>query len=214
MDNWRVNDNWRATLRALPVFRDELPTLDTGSATSTPLEYFERWMSQAIAAGVEQPHAMTLATAAPAARTVILKNLDERGFWFASSSDSPKGRELDADPRAALLFYWRELGRQVRIVGTVERGSAEASAADFRERGVHARAGVLAGHQSEPVETAGRDIGNATTRAESGEISADWITYCVVPQTVEFWQASTTREHTRLRYERRENDWFTDILVP
>jgi len=196
------------------VFRTDLPTLDVGSATSNPLELFDEWMSRAIDAGVEQPHAMTLSTAAPAARTVILKNLDARGFWFAASSDSPKGRELDADPRAALLFYWRELGRQVRVVGTVERGSAEESGADFRERGVHARAGVIAGHQSEPVDAAERDLEEALGRAESGEISADWIAYLVRPETIEFWQASTTREHTRLRYERLEKGWITDILVP
>jgi len=209
-----VNENWRATLRGLPVFRDDLPTFDAGSAPSNPLELFDEWMSRAIDAGVEQPHAMTLATAAPAARTVILKNLDARGFWFASSSDSPKGRELDADPRAALLFYWRELGRQVRVVGTVERGSPEESAADFLERGVHARAGVIAGHQSEPVSAAERDVDAALERAESGEVSADWIAYVLRPETIEFWQASTTREHTRLRYKRLETGWTTDILVP
>ena len=209
-----MNENWRATLRGLPVFRTDLPTFDVESATSDPLELFDEWMSRAIDAGVEQPHAMTLSTAAPAARTVILKNLDARGFWFAASSDSPKGRELDADPRAALLFYWRELGRQVRIVGTVERGSAEESAADFRERGVHARAGVIAGHQSEPVESAQRDLDEARARAERGEVAADWTAYILVPRTVEFWQASTTREHTRLRYEQLEKGWITDILVP
>lgn len=210
-----MNENWRATLRGLPVFRNELPTFDTGSAPSNPLDLFDEWMSRAIEQGVEQPHAMTLATAGPAARTVILKNVDARGFWFASSSESPKGRELDAQPRAALLFYWRELGRQVRIVGAVGRGSAEESAADFRERGLHARAGVLAGHQSEPVERDGAEaVADAEARAKSGEISPAWTAYFVAAESVEFWQASTTREHVRLLYTRGVGGWRTDILVP
>ena len=193
------------------MFRNELPTFDPGSAPSNPLVLFDEWMSRAIDAGVEQPHAMTLATAGPAARTVILKDVDARGFWFASSRESPKGRELDAEPGAALLFYWRELGRQVRIVGVVGRGSAEESAADFRERGLHARAGVLAGHQSEPVE---RDLVDAEARAKNGEISPAWTAYFVAAESIEFWQASTTREHVRLLYSRGVGGWRTDILVP
>ena len=112
---------WRERLRGLPVFAGDEPTFDVDDAPSTPLLLFERWLTEAIDAGLLQPHAMSLATAGPRARTLILKDVDARGFWFAASDDSPKGRALGADRHVALLFYWRELGRQVRVEGVALR---------------------------------------------------------------------------------------------
>ena len=204
---------WRERLRGLPVFGGGEPTFDTSDVPSTPLELFERWLGEAIDAGLLQPHAMTLATAGPQARTLILKDVDARGFWFAASDDSPKGRALGADRHVALLFYWRELGRQVRIEGVATKGSPEESAADFLDRSPSARAGVFAGHQSEAVDRVELDRAAARKRAESGEVSPDWVTWCVEPRSVEFWQAEASREHTRLRYEHGADGWVRHVLV-
>jgi len=205
---------WRERLRALPVFGGDEPTFDVSNVPSTPLVLFERWLTEAIDAELLQPHAMTLATTGPQARTLILKDVDDRGLWFSASDDSPKGRALGADRHVALLFYWRELGRQVRVEGVAVRGSAEESAADFLERSPHARAGVFAGHQSAPVDRVELDLEAARLSAEAGEVSDDWVTWCVEPRSVEFWQAEPSREHTRLRYEHSANGWERHVLVP
>jgi pyridoxamine 5'-phosphate oxidase len=205
---------WRERLRGLPVFVGDEPTFELKDVPSTPLALFERWLSEAIDGGVLQPHAMTLATAGPQARTLILKDVDARGFWFSASDDSPKGRALGADRHVALLFYWRELGRQVRVEGVAVRGSAEESATDFLERSPSARARVLAGHQSAPVDRVELDLETARARAEAGDVADDWVTWCVEPRSVEFWQAEASREHTRLRYEHGPNGWERHRLVP
>ena len=196
------------------MFVGDEPTFELKGVPSTPLALFERWLSEAIDGGVLQPHAMTLATAGPQARTLILKDVDARGFWFSASDDSPKGRALGADRHVALLFYWRELGRQVRVEGVAVRGSAEESAADFLERSPSARAGVLAGHQSAPVDRVELDLETARARAEAGDVADDWVTWCVEPRSVEFWQAEASREHTRLRYQHGPNGWERHRLVP
>jgi pyridoxamine 5'-phosphate oxidase len=205
---------WRERLRGLQVFGADLPTFDVGTAPSTPFELFEKWLTEAIDARVVQPHSMTLATAGPQARTLILKDVDARGFWFASSDDSPKGRALAADRHAALLFYWRELGRQVRIEGVAVRGTPEQNAADFLDRSPSARAGVFAGHQSAPVDRVELDLEAARARADAGDVAEEWVAWCVEPRSVEFWQAEASRDHTRLRYEHRANGWERHVLVP
>ena len=196
------------------MFVGDEPTFELEDVPSTPLALFERWLSEAIDGGVLQPHAMTLATAGPQARTLILKDMDARGFWFSASDDSPKGRALGADRHVALLFYWRELGRQVRVEGVAVRGTPEQNAADFLERSQSARAGVLAGHQSAPVDRIELDLETARARAEAGDVADDWVTWCVEPRSVEFWQAEASREHTRLRYEHGPNGWERHRLVP
>ena len=205
---------WRERLRGLPVFGGDEPTFDVGDAPSTPVALFETWLDEAIEAGVTQPHAMTLATAGPQARTLILKDVDARGFWFAVSTDSPKGRALAADRHVALLFYWRELGRQVRIEGVAVAGTPQQSAADFLERSPSARAGVLAGHQSAAARSIRLDVAAARERADAGEVSPDWVAWCVEPRSVEFWQAEASREHTRLRYDHAAHGWERHVLVP
>jgi len=205
---------WRETLRGLPVFEGDEPSFDVGSAPSTPFALFETWLGEAIDAGIRQPHAMTLATAGPQARTLILKDVDARGFWFAVSNDSPKGRALAADRHVALLFYWRELGRQVRVEGVAVAGTAEQSTADFLERSPSARAGVLAGRQSATVDSVELDLAAARERADAGEVSADWVAWCVEPRSVEFWQAEASRAHTRLRYQHAAHGWEQHVLVP
>lgn len=205
---------WRQRLRELPVFGGDEPTFDVSDVPSTPLGLFESWLGEAIDAGLLQPHAMTVATAGPQARTLILKDVDARGFWFAASDDSPKGRALGADRHVALLFYWRELGRQVRVEGVAVKGTAEESAADFLERSPSARAGVFAGHQSAPVDRVELDLETARAKVEAGDVSGDWVTWCVDPRSVEFWQAEASRQHTRLRYQHGANGWERHVLVP
>src|SRR3954454_2440635 len=120
-----------------------------------PIELFQEWFEEARAAGIEVPEAMTLATAdsegRPSARMLLLKGADERGFTFFTGYESRKGRELEANPRAALVFYWRPLGRQVRVEGTVRRIPAAESDAYWSTRPPRSRAGAAASHQSGPL---------------------------------------------------------------
>ena len=215
--------SWRETLRALPVFTEELPTFDTDAAPTNPIALLEEWLGSAIAAGVSQPHAMTLATAnpdgAPSARTLILKDVTDDGLWFASLDSSPKGRELAANPRAALALYWREQGRQVRITGSIEKGPREVAVADFLARKPAARAAAIAGPESEILPSAE----TFTARVAEAQMILDfkpdfvpdeWTAYLVRPEQIEFWQAARDRDQVRLRYQRAGSEWQRDLLWP
>jgi len=215
--------SWRETLRALPVFTEELPTFDTDAAPTSPIGLLEQWLASAIAADVAQPHAMTLATAtadgAPSARTLILKDITDEGLWFASLDSSPKGRELAANPRAALALYWREQGRQVRITGSIEKGPREVAVADFLARKPAARAAAIAGPESEILPSAE----TFTARVAEAQMILDfkpdfvpdeWTAYLVRPEQIEFWQAARDRDQVRLRYQRDGSSWQRDLLWP
>ena len=151
---------------------------------------------------------MALATATtdgrPSARIVLLKGLDERGFRFYSNYDSRKGRELAANPRAALVFYWQELGRQVRVEGSAERLARSESEAYYRTRPLGAKLGAWASRQSEVIE--GRDVLETKVEALREHFAGDpplppaWGGFRVVPEAVEFWQHRDDRLHDRLRY--------------
>ena len=186
-----------------------------------PLAQFGAWFEEARAAtGV--PEAMVLATAAeggaPSARMVLLKGFDERGFVFHTNYESRKGRELAANPSAALLFYWRELGRQVRVEGTVERVSREESEAYFRTRPVGARYSAWASPQSEPVESRAKlEARVEDVRGRYGEdppIPEFWGGIRVVPTVYEFWVHDHDRLHDRFRYEREGDGWRIQRLAP
>ncbi|TFC00804.1 pyridoxamine 5'-phosphate oxidase [Cryobacterium adonitolivorans] len=175
-----MNDTLRARLRALPDFPDDLPVFDPSAAPADPVELFLSWFEAALAAGERQPHAFSLATVgastgtgagAPSSRMLILKDLDD-GWQFATARTSRKGRELAANPQAAMNFYWSRLGRQVRLVGPVVELSAEASARDWSER----------------------------PAADSAPNPA-WQLYALRPTEIEFWQASPDRRHIRHRYD-------------
>lgn len=224
-------DSLRDRLRALKVFGGELPTFDTDAAPDAPLPLLVEWLNSAIDQNVSQPHAMSLATATadgiPSNRTLILKDVDDDAVWFASLSNGPKGHDLAENPRAALLLYWREQGRQIRIVGRVEAGPRSVSEADFLARRPEARARAIAGPQSEPISHAapGNDAeqDNYTDQVDAAEqrissnpqyVPDEWTAYRVIPQSVEFWQAERERDQVRLRYSRTESGWTTDILWP
>ncbi|MCU1439978.1 MAG: hypothetical protein JWP85_975 [Rhodoglobus sp.] len=210
---------WRDRLRALPVFPDIFPDFDTDAAPPDPLVLLTRWLAEAVDAGVSQPHAMSVATASadgiPSLRTLILKDVTADGLWFATLSSSPKGRELAGNPRAALLLYWREQGRQVRVTGAVSEGGRDLASADFLARHPDARAGAIAGRQSEPLGSLDElesALAEARHRVES--VPDDWSAYVVRPDTIEFWQAMRNRDQVRLLYARNGDEWERTLLWP
>lgn len=213
----------RERLRALPTFAPGLPPLDPDVAPSDPVTLFHAWIEEAIEAGVRMPHAMTLATAGASgrvsARTVILKDVDPSGWWFATGASSPKGRDLAENPNAALTFLWPALGRQVRVTGPVTPAGPATSVADFLARSEGSRAAALVGHQSEALasrqEYWDAFAGTlATVRADPTLLEPTWTAYALAPTSVEFWQASDDRGQTRLRYRATGHDWEKGLLWP
>lgn len=189
-----------------------------------PVRQFARWLGEAEQAGIALPNAMTLATAsgegAPSARMVLLKEVDGRGFVFFSNDDSHKGRELAANPRAALVFHWPALSRQVRVEGRVERVADREADAYFASRPRGSQLGAHASAQSRviPERTFLEARLEAVTRQFAGrEVPRPphWGGYRVVPAAVEFWQEGDHRLHDRLRYRRDEaGGWLIERLAP
>jgi pyridoxamine 5'-phosphate oxidase len=188
-----------------------------------PLEQFRAWFAEAGAA-VETPEAMALATAtpegAPSARMVLLKRFDERGLVFHTHYISRKGRELEANPRAALLFHWAPLGRQVRVEGHVERLPKEESDAYFAARPRDAQVGALGSRQSDPLES--RSFLYERLAELEGDLAGapvprppTWGGYLVVPDAWEFWQHGDSRLHDRFRYVPAPGGgWAIERLFP
>ncbi len=197
--------------------------LREADAGPDPLALFRAWFAQAEAAALPQPEAMTLATATPdgrpAARVVLLRGLDERGFVFFTNYRSRKGEELAANPRAALVFFWSELHRQVRVEGRVEPVSAAESDAYFRTRPRGSRVGAWASPQSEVI--ADRAFLEERARAFAALYPGEdvprpphWGGYRVLPEVIEFWQGQPDRLHDRLRYRREGPAWVRERLAP
>ncbi len=188
-----------------------------------PVEQFRRWFDEALAADLHEPNAMTVATAspdgAPSARVVLLKGFDERGFVFYTNYEGRKGRELDENPCAALLFYWGELERQVRIEGSVSRVSEEESDAYYAGRPRGSRLGALASEQSRVVgsrEVLEDRIKRLEAEYEGRDVPrpAFWGGYRVEPEAMEFWQGRENRLHDRLVYRRGDGGWKLERLQP
>jgi pyridoxamine 5'-phosphate oxidase len=188
-----------------------------------PIRQFEAWYAEARAAGLELPEACAVASVSqdgrPSARMVLLKGTDERGFVFATNYASRKGRELDERPRAALLFYWQALGRQVRVEGAVERITPQESDAIFLARPRASRISALASRQSEPLaDRADLEARVAELeRALEGrdvERPDDWGGYRVVPDAIEFWEHDDDRLHHRVLYTRTGTSWEREGLQP
>ena len=202
---------------------DEEPELRRADLASDPLEQFRAWFAAA-AAAVEVPEAMAVATAAadgaPSVRMVLLKGYDERGLVFYSHYTSRKGRELEVNPQAALLFHWSPLGRQVRIEGRVERVTGAESDAYFATRPRDAQLGAVASRQSTPLPSREQlDERLAEVEAELGggpvPRPRTWGGFLLVPAAWEFWQHRGSRLHDRFRYEREPSgEWRIERLFP
>jgi pyridoxamine 5'-phosphate oxidase len=199
-----------------------LKTLEEKDAAQDPMQFFGLWMVEAIHAQVPEPTAMNLATVdargRPAARVVLLKGVDKRGFVFYTNYESRKGRELAANPLAALTFFWKELERQVRVEGTVEKVSAEESGAYFATRPLGSRIGAWASPQSSVIEN--RDWLQKRWEeltAKYGEeppLPPHWGGYRLLPDYLEFWQGRMSRLHDRIAYSREGSAWKVARLAP
>ena len=191
--------------------------------TDDPVERFQEWFREAEQAGVEVPEAMTLATAAPdgapSARMVLLKGADEEGFVFYSGYVSRKAGELEANPRAALVFYWRPLGKQIRVEGRVERVSAAESEAYFATRPRGSQLAAWASQQSRPLpsrEELERRYAELEHEYEGREVPrpSHWGGFRLRPDAIEFWEHRENRLHDRTRYTRAREAWHSERLAP
>lgn len=201
--------------------RPENPALDLEHLAADPLEQFAKWYEEALEA-VPLAEAMTLATVdaecAPNARMVLLKGFGAAGFRFFSNYESAKGTELAASPVAALVVYWRELDRQVRIRGNVERLPGEDSDAYFAGRPRDSQIAAAVSPQSRPIEREELDRRFAQLAVELGDSSPDrpdyWGGYLVRPEVIEFWQGRDARLHDRFVYTRHPDGWERKRLAP
>ncbi len=200
----------------------DAPGLSEETAAEDPFEQFRRWFEEAAGAGFPEPNAMALATASaegrPSVRMMLLKGVDERGFTFFTNYESRKGRELAENPRAALLFFWDRLHRQLRVEGTVERVSGAEADAYFASRPYGHRIGAWASRQGR--EIASREELEARFRAIAarypGEVPRPpyWGGFRLLPEVFEFWQGREDRMHDRLAYFRENGGWRRVRLQP
>jgi pyridoxamine 5'-phosphate oxidase len=198
--------------------------LAEADAALNPIQQFEKWWEEAIASEIDEVNAMTLATASsdgfPSARIVLLKGFDENGFIFFTNYKSFKGTQLEENPKACLVLFWKELERQVRVTGIVQKASSGASDAYFQSRPIASQLGAWASPQSQVIEN--RDWLEEKYSALSKEINnkhlqrpAHWGGYIVKPVIVEFWQGRPSRLHDRLQYSLEENgNWKIERLAP
>lgn len=200
-----------------------LGSLSETDVAPDPLSQFKRWFDEAVTAKLPEPNAMTLATVdatgQPSARIVLLKGIDDRGFTFFTNYESRKGLDLAANPRAALLFHWVQLERQVRVEGYVEKVSDDESDAYFASRPLGSRVGAWASEQSREVP--GRDVleqRELEYRSKFGENPPrppHWGGYRLVPTALEFWQGRPSRLHDRIAYRvQPDGSWQIVRLSP
>jgi pyridoxamine 5'-phosphate oxidase len=213
----------------------KLASLEEADVAANPIDQFTRWWNEAVASQIDEVNAMTLATAnaagVPAARIVLLKGYNPNGFIFFTNYESDKGKNLAQNPHAAIVFFWKELERQIRIEGTVQKVSAEESDRYFNSRPASSRIGAWASPQSAVIEN--RLVIEQNVERYSSIFANDsierpdhWGGYIVKPRSIEFWQGRSSRLHDRIRYTieasaynaatdtRSDANWKIERLAP
>jgi len=213
----------------------KLASLEEADVASNPIDQFTRWWNEAVASQIDEVNAMTLATVnaagVPAARIVLLKGYNPNGFIFFTNYESDKGKNLAQNPNAAIVFFWKELERQIRIEGTVQKVSAEESDRYFNSRPASSRIGAWASPQSAVIEN--RLVIEQNVERYSSIFANDsierpdhWGGYIVKPRSIEFWQGRSSRLHDRIRYTieasaynaatdtRSDANWKIERLAP
>ncbi len=199
-------------------------TLLESDVAQNPLDQFGKWWKQALESNITEPNAMTLATAScdgmPAARIVLLKDFDKEGFVFFTNYNSYKGLQLLENPKACLMFFWKELERQVRIVGLASKLSADQSDEYFFSRPQGSRVGAIASPQSQVIESREwlhQQYKSVADENQNKEMQrpAHWGGYKIQPVVMEFWQGRPSRLHDRIQYSLEENgSWKIERLAP
>ncbi|MEJ2900970.1 pyridoxamine 5'-phosphate oxidase [Pedobacter panaciterrae] len=198
-------------------------SLSENDVDSNPILQFKKWFQDAVSSQLYEPNVMTLATSdrfgKPTARIVLLKGIDEDGFVFYTNYESKKGRDLVENPQAALVFFWPELERQVRIEGVVSKVSEETSSEYFHSRPIGSQIGAMASPQSKVIsdrESLERKVEQLTTQYADQEIPRPlhWGGYLVEPTYIEFWQGRPSRLHDRIVYDLVEGSWIINRLAP
>jgi len=204
--------------------KDPLRSLSETDVDPDPIKQFHAWFSDTMAANLIEPNAMTLATATrdgkPSARTVLLKGFDVRGFVFYTNFESRKGQELAENPWAALVFFWAELERQVRVEGKIKKCSSLESDTYFRSRPLGSRLGACVSHQSQIISSRKvleQRLGNLAAEYANWDVPRPsfWGGYRLSPTSIEFWQGRPNRLHDRLRYRLlTDGSWLIERLSP